>query len=734
MQYSLDDTIVAVASPPGGGIRGIIRMAGPHVSICLSRCFVPYRQVPEGGAFLFGQSQFEPDRAGLVERPPGKSSSAGGETGRKPPSEQKEKEEVVISETHQAGGCSLSPSPLSPPPMGDGLTTEVSSPPREDGVPELASPAGAEGGIPEGASSTGGEGRTIKVTSPTTGEGVSKEGASTPGPEGAFPPPASLTGGPPSPAGAEGVPELASSTRGEGRTTGLPPSAETVPFSEWLAGLRRPVVLPGELRLEGFSAGLPCEVYYWPGPRSYTGGPQAEIHTVGCGPLLEAAIQTFCRAGARLAEAGEFTLRAFLSGRMDLTQAEAVLGVVDATDGQQLAVALEQLAGGLARPLQQLRNQLLELVVHLEAGLDFPEEDLPFLTRQHLADQLQQIRGQLRQLAEQLQTRRTSSEAITVVLVGRPNAGKSSLFNALLGHQQAIVSPWPGTTRDYLVGQLDLDGLRCQLVDTAGLDWVEVSPTAMEAGEKGSGRSAEGLAGPGTSQETHGIDTSRVGSRAAEGLGVQTSASLSLGQSGVSAAGGLAATRMGPGTAETTSEIVQGPISIEAAAQQMTARQIQQADLLLWCVDGSQSMDAQEWAELGRPSRQARLVVLTKADQPMRIDLEQLADRCGQRPIPTSSRTGQGLEELRRRMRDTLESLVRTGGHAVWATALRSAESIRLAREAIDRALELTGQGCPEELVTAELRLALDEIGKVSGAIYTEDLLDQIFIRFCIGK
>jgi len=641
MRYSLDDTIVAIASPPGGGIRGIIRMAGPGVGECLSRCFIPYRQVPEGWAFLVGQRPWEPGSTGLRDRTSGEAPSAEGETRSTMPSEQKE---AAISETPQAGGGAFSPSPLPSPTGGEGRTTK-------------------------GASPTGGEGRTIKGASATRGEGRTIKGAS--------------------------------ATRGEGTKVGLSAGAETVPFSEWLAGLRRPVVLPGELRWEGFSAGLPSALYYWPGPGSYTGGPQAEIHTLGCGPLLEAAIRTFCQAGARLAEPGEFTLRAFLSGRMDLTQAEAVVGVVDAADGQQLAVALEQLAGGLARPLQELRNQLFEFLVHLEAGLDFPEEDLPFLPRQHLADQLRQIQGQLRRVAEQLQTRRIGTEAMTVVLVGRPNAGKSSLFNALLGQEQAMVSPWPGTTRDYLEGQLDLEGFRCRLVDTAGLDWVEVSATPSEKLEA-------------------------AGGRAADGLGGSVSAALTPGQS--------AANRIGPGDAETTSGILQRPISIEAAAQQMTARQIQQADLLLWCVDASQPMDAQEWTELLRWSRQARLVVLTKADLPIRIDLAQGTTWCGDRPILTSSRTGQGLQELRRRMREALESLVRTGGHAVWATVLRSAESIRLAREAIDRALELTGRGCPEELVAAELRLALDEIGKVSGAIYTEDLLERIFSRFCIGK
>lgn len=565
MSYSLEDTIVAVASPAGGGLRGIIRLAGPQVWGCLARCFLPYREIPEELAFLFGGTEGR-----------GISPVLGGKPGEKPPLQQ-----------------FLSP---------------------------------------------------------------------------------------------------ANETRAEEEKPFCLSEEEAI--SKWLASFSRPVILVGELRVEASSRGLPCELYCWPGPRSYTGGPQAEIHTLGSPPLLEAAVRSLCLAGARLAEPGEFTFRAFLSGRMDLTQAEAVLGVVDAASSQQLAIALEQLAGGLARPLHELRNQLLELLVHLEVGLDFPEEDLPFLTPEELVERIQQAERVLGQLAEQLQTRRISSEGIRVVLVGRPNAGKSSLFNALLGRPGAIVSPWPGTTRDYLLGQLELEGLRCQLVDTAGLDWVEVSARELLCGEAGQFRGAPQAEGNRSS-------------------------------------GSLLSQALPP---REVAETQRWPISVEAMAQQISLRQIQEADLLVWCVDGSRPLDPQEAVELGRFGREARLVVVTKADVPMQIDLEQLAACSAAEPILTSSQTGQGLEELRRRLKERLEDLISTSGHAVAATAVRSAESIRLANEAIARALALARQTGPEELIAAELRRALDEIGKVSGAVYSEDLLERIFSRFCIGK
>jgi tRNA modification GTPase len=138
----------------------------------------------------------------------------------------------------------------------------------------------------------------------------------------------------------------------------------------------------GTLRLP--TTRLPCELYYWPGARSYTREPLAELHTLGSPPLLASALAALCQAGARLAQPGEFTLRAFLAGRLDLTQAEAVLGVIDARGRTQLDAALAQLAGGLSAPLGRLRERLIDLLAHLEAGLDFVEEKIEFISSAEL--------------------------------------------------------------------------------------------------------------------------------------------------------------------------------------------------------------------------------------------------------------------------------------------------------------------------------------------------------------
>ena len=183
---------------------------------------------------------------------------------------------------------------------------------------------------------------------------------------------------------------------------------------------------------KGEEMSVPCDLFLWPTDRSYTREPVAELHTIGSPPLLQAALAAVCRAGARLAEPGEFTLRAFLAGRIDLTQAEAVLGVIDAARRNELDAALAQLAGGLARPLHQLRDDLLQLLAELEAGLDFVEEDIRFISQQEVARTAASGSELLEDVAKQMTSRLHGESFPQVALVGPPNAGKSSLFNAMV--------------------------------------------------------------------------------------------------------------------------------------------------------------------------------------------------------------------------------------------------------------------------------------------------------------
>jgi tRNA modification GTPase len=407
----------------------------------------------------------------------------------------------------------------------------------------------------------------------------------------------------------------------------------------------RATIYHGSLPLTHWGRELPVFVYLWPTARSYTRQPAAELHTLGSPPLLAAAVEELCRHGARPAEPGEFTLRAFLAGRIDLTQAEAVLGVIDAQGAEQLAAALAQLAGGLADPLGRLRGHLLDLLARLEASLDFAAEDIELITAQEIAAELSVATTQLDALSVQIGSRGEASDVVRVVLVGLPNAGKSSLFNALAG-AAAIVSDQPGTTRDYLTARVDFGGIPCELVDTAGIE---------SAGE--------------------------------------------------------------------------GP---SPHAQRHASEQAARAAIRLICLDAAASSTDGASPTILDSDRQ--IAVLTKCDLAGSLVTDRQPAGLSGKAVATSVRTSVGLDILRRRIGEAALSVTVGESSSVAATAARAAHSVRQASEALARTRSLNDHRAGDELIAAEIRLALDELGKVSGAVTTDDVLDRIFSRFCIGK
>ena len=185
---------------------------------------------------------------------------------------------------------------------------------------------------------------------------------------------------------------------------------------------------------------IPVGVMLWPTKRSYSGQPSAELHTIGSLPLLSGLVDAAIRAGARAARPGEFTMRAFLAGRLDLTQAEAVLGVIEAEGRGTLDHALRQLSGNLSRPLEQMRSALLDLLADVEAGLDFVDEDIEFITDETLVERLSGIADQLEDTWRLMKQRGGGAARAEIALRGDPNAGKSCLVNQLAGKDVAIVA------------------------------------------------------------------------------------------------------------------------------------------------------------------------------------------------------------------------------------------------------------------------------------------------------
>jgi tRNA modification GTPase len=408
-----------------------------------------------------------------------------------------------------------------------------------------------------------------------------------------------------------------------------------------LGALVHPTAVAGVATVNDRGDQLPGELYVWPGQRSYTRQPTVEFHTIGSPPLLNRLVQTICSHGARPAEPGEFTLRAFLAGRLDLTQAEAVLGVIDAGSRTELDVALRQLGGGLADPLSRLRSDMLDALAHLEAGLDFAEEDIEFIGRDELRRQLAQARDEVAGLAGRMSTRAPSATEYRLVLYGRPNVGKSSLLNALAQSQQAIVSELAGTTRDYVTASVDCGGFRCMLIDTAG-------------------------------------------------------------------------------RASDVSPLIHTP---DAEAQRSRQEQTARAHLRLLCLDATRPLDGWERQELGRDDPQ-QLIVFTKCDD--------ATDRSG--GIATSSLRSSGLDNLKEVIAQRLAGLASVQTDVVAGTAARCRDSLERALTSLNAAIDAIDAKAGEEIVAGEIRIALEELGRTAGAVYTDDILDRIFSRFCIGK
>src|SRR5437868_5776811 len=210
-------------------------------------------------------------------------------------------------------------------------------------------------------------------------------------------------------------------------------------------------------------------VTYFESPHSYTSEDIVEIAAHGSPVLLDHLLRQCCARGARLAEPGEFTQRAFLSGRLDLTQAEAVGDLIDSSTLEQARVAARQMGGALARQVAPVKTELVGLIATLEAGIDFAEDDIDVMPAEQIVAKIAEVRAPLERLERSFAYGRVVRDGFRLAIVGRPNAGKSSLFNRLVERERAIVTASPGTTRDLVTERVAIEGIPVELVDTAGL-------------------------------------------------------------------------------------------------------------------------------------------------------------------------------------------------------------------------------------------------------------------------
>ena len=395
------------------------------------------------------------------------------------------------------------------------------------------------------------------------------------------------------------------------------------------------------LTLDADASPLPASVYLWQEGHSYTGELSAEIHTIGSLPLLNRIVDRLIESGARAAQGGEFTFRAFLSGSLDLTQAEAVLGLIEASDEAAFKTAARQLAGGFSSKLKSVRNELLDVLVYLEAGFDYAEEDLSYLTTEQLQNAISSALDKVQDVRRRLQKDVSAVVSNRVVLIGEPNAGKSSLLNALTERQAAIVSNTPGSTRDYVTARVVWDGVPLEIIDTAGREDIDS----------------------------------------------QTLAS-----------------------------------SIAAQAQELSNEQKDSADILVLCVPVDENVIHEDNADL---------IVRTKSDKASAV----YDNPDGE--LFCSAVTGDGIEEIRQAIVHLVAGRSSGQTEILASTSQRCRELAQQAEEFLTAALDLCRDESgfvPEELIAENLRLTLNALGEIVGEVCTDDILEGIFGRFCVGK
>ncbi len=494
-----------------------------------------------------------------------------------------------------------------------------------------------------------------------------------------------------------------------------PAAASTADRLIRLADGRRIADIPGHSRVAGSvlidaDRAAPALFYVFRAPRSYTRNDLIEIHTAGAPALLRVILRRAIECGARQAEPGEFTARAFLSGAMDLSRAEAVAGVIRAADDRQLAAARQLRSGRLAQRVERVVEALSDLTALVEAGIDFADEPIEFITPAALTARVDQLDAELDELASQALSVERLEETPRVLLVGRPNAGKSTLMNALSGQARAICSDTAGTTRDILSARIRCGSMDVLLLDAAGID------DAL--------RAAPDRAAPVRKRCAHeSCAPPLLDGRSSEG-----------------------APSAQPGA----------DFGWLADAAKAALEQVGVVDAVLLVCDITEGVDGELLAEVQSRSGAPLLLVLNKCDLLAMADPNDGAargernrgdaTRCGseltrggQNATRVSARRGDGLEELRSRIAEVLADPFRpdAAGAALLMTA-RHRQAIADARAALAQARQVIGEATRvhkvAELIAFELRDALDALGTITGAVTSEDLLGRIFAGFCIGK
>lgn len=390
-------------------------------------------------------------------------------------------------------------------------------------------------------------------------------------------------------------------------------------------------------------------VSFFKGPKSYTAEDMCEINSHG-GVIIERKILEQCLFnGADVASPGEFTKRAFLNGRIDLSQAESVIDMINAKTDQEAKASFQQLEGNLSRGIQAIRKQLLDIMADIEASIDYPEYDIEETTNHKVLFVLADVQKKLKQLEDSFQDGKLLKEGIKTVILGKPNAGKSSLLNIILNEERAIVSDYAGTTRDTIEEFVKIQDIPLKLIDTAGI------------------------------RDT----TDKI-----EEIGVKKALKLA-----------------------------------------------EDADLIIAIFDYSEKLEEEDFRILKLIENKKSIILLNKCDLSKKnSETTNYMSKIDKPVIKASMKTKEGVDQLYLEIIKLFHMNELDLNEEVILTNIRHKNQVCKARESIERAIGVVKQAMPIDIIAVDIKQALEDLGYITGDNVSEDIINEIFSKFCLGK